>query len=82
MCACERACVQGRPEVSPLHACTWVQGASKVSVSEVDDAMSSLKAAMMDGTADRNQVIDMLSLLLRGRGGETSQVGKGGECFE
>ena len=37
-----------------------------VSVSEVNDAVSSLKAAMMDGTADRSQVIDMLTVLLRG----------------
>ena len=47
-----------------------LQDANKVSVSEVNDAMTSLKAAMLDGSADRNQVITMLSSLLRGGGGE------------
>lgn len=44
-----------------------------MSVSEVNDAVVSLKAAMMEGSADRNQVIDMLSTLLRG-GPSASEV--------
>ena len=44
-----------------------------VRASDVSGAVSSLKASMGDGPVDLNEVIDMLTSLLRGAGG--SEVG-------